>query len=477
MAEQTATEPLWTGAEIARALDITPPAVDVAVSGISIDSRTVERGDLFVAIKGERSDGHRFITAAFDNGAAGALVSRDYAPQVPLAPDEPLFRVNDPFTALEELGRVARARTDARIAAVTGSVGKTTTKEMLRAMLAESGPTHASVKSYNNFMGVPLSLARMPASSRFGVFEIGMNHASEIVPLTKLVRPNVAIVTWVAPVHIEFFASEAEIARAKAEIFEGLEQGGAAILPADNPHFESLAAFAREKSARVVPFGQSPKAEARLVSFERTEEGSVVTADIFDQPVTFALAAPGRHLAQNAVAALAGVSLLGGDVEAASASLARFEVPEGRGRSASFETPQGALLVIDESYNANPASMRAALDVLGQVSPTRYRRRIAVLGDMLELGHDAPQFHASLASAVDSNGIDLVFCAGPLMANLHENLPAGKRGGWASVSEDLREAVLDAVRGGDAVMIKGSLGSRMGPIAEALRTRFASLNG
>jgi len=468
-----ASDPLWTAREIARVLGVAPPAVDVAVSGVSIDSRSVARDDLFVAIKGDRVDGHRFVTAAFDNGASAALVENGFLQQVPSS-DEPLFRVPDTLEALNELGRAARERTDARVAAVTGSVGKTTTKEMLKVMLGESGPTHASVKSYNNLWGVPLSLARMPAATRFGVFEIGMNHAGEIVPLVSLVRPHVAIITWVAPVHIEFFASEAEIARAKAEIFEGLEQGGAAILPADNPHFDSLVAFARDKGVRVLPFGQSPDASARLLSFERTEEGSVVTADILDTRVTFALAAPGRHLAQNAVAALAAVALLGADVAAAAAALASFEAPEGRGRSATFDTPRGPVLVIDESYNANPASMRAALDVLGAVPPARYARRIAVLGDMLELGHGAPQFHAGLASAVDSNAIDLVFCAGPLMANLYESLPPAKRGGRADASEDLCGPVLDAVRGGDAVMIKGSLGSRMGPIAEALRTRFAS---
>ena len=342
-------------------------------------------------------------------------------------------------------------------------------------MLSASGATHASEKSYNNLWGVPLSLARMPKDTAFGVFEIGMNHAGEITPLTRLVRPNIAIVTWVAPVHIEFFNSVAEIADAKAEIFDGLEQGGTAVLPADNEHFARLAAHARSKDARVVTFGESAGVDARLLGYEAVEEGSVVTADILGARVTFLIRARGRHLASNAIAALAGAKLAGAHVETAAEALARFEVPEGRGRSCAFDTPEGTILIIDKSYNANPASMCAALEVLGAMSRTKFARRVAVLGDMLELGHDGPQFHADLASVVDSSGIDLVFCAGRLMAHLYDRLPQHKRGGWAQTSEDLRAVLLDAVRGGDAIMIKGSLGSRMGQLAEALRLRFSNL--
>ena len=288
-------------------------------------------------------------------------------------------------------------------------------------------------------------------------------------------RPHIAIITWVAPVHIEFFKSVAEIADAKAEIFDGFERGGTAILPADNEHFAKLAAHARAKDARVVSFGRSADADARLLGYEAVEEGSAVTADILGTRLTFMIRARGRHLASNAIAALAAAKLAGAPVEKAAESLARFEAPEGRGRSSAFDTPKGTILIIDKSYNANPASMCAALEVLGTMSRAKFARRVAVLGDMLELGHDGPQFHADLASAIDTNGIDLVFCAGPLMANLYERLPKQKRGGWAQKSEDLRALLLDEVRGGDAVMIKGSLGSRMGQLAEALRLRFSNL--
>jgi UDP-N-acetylmuramoyl-tripeptide--D-alanyl-D-alanine ligase len=462
--------PLWTVEEIAATLETSPPdAIGVPVNGVSIDSRTLKRGDLFCAIKGERMDGHRFVGAAIDKGAAAAVVEQAFE----ATSSCPLFRVPDTLEALNALAQQSRKRSKAAIIAVTGSVGKTSTKEMLRTMLSQSGAAHASEKSYNNLWGVPLSLARMPSEAAFGVFEIGMNHAGEITPLTRLVRPNIAIVTWVAPVHIEFFGSAAEIADAKAEIFDGLMSGGTAILPADNEHFARLAAHAPAKDARVVSFGQSADADARLLSYEAVEEGSIVTADILGSRLTFMIRTRGRHLASNAIAALAAAKLAGAHVETAAESLARFEAPEGRGKSFAYDTAGGTILIIDESYNANPASMRAALEVLGTTS-TKFARRVAVLGDMLELGHDGPQFHADLVSAVDSNGIDLVFCAGPLMANLFEELPKQKRGSWAQKSEDLRAVLLDEVRGGDAVMIKGSFGSRMGHLAEALRLRFSN---
>jgi UDP-N-acetylmuramoyl-tripeptide--D-alanyl-D-alanine ligase len=461
-------EPLWTFEEISAATGA-PLATGGTANGVSIDSRTLEAGDLFVAIKGERADGHKFVEAAFERGASAAIVEAGYDP----SSTRPLFRTPDALEALNALGHAARQRPDARIAAVTGSAGKTGTKEMLRVMLAPTGKTHASEKSYNNLWGVPLSLARMPASARFGVFEIGMNHAGEITPLTHLVRPHLAIVTWIAPVHIEFFNSLADIADAKAEIFEGLEQGGAAILPSGNEQFERLAAHAHKHGATVVPFGEEAEGGARLLSFEPQDSGSRVTASILGSKIAFTLGVPGRHLALNAIAALAAVKLVGGELEAAAAAMASFEAPEGRGRRARFETPEGAVLIIDETYNANPASMSAALGVLGGISRAQYRRRIAVLGDMLELGNAGPQYHAGLKSAIDSNDIDLVFCAGPLMAHLYAELPEHRRGGLAGSSQALLPAVLEAVRGGDAVTVKGSLGSRMGPLAEALRMNLA----
>mgnify|MGYP005814118597 CR=1 FL=1 len=461
-------EPLWSFEEISAATRAPLPGSGIA-GGVSIDSRTLGPGDLFVAIKGERANGHEYVEAAFAKGAPAAIVEAGYG----LSGGGALFRVKDTLEALNALARAARARSGARIAAVTGSAGKTGTKEMLRAMLGRSAPTHVSEKSYNNLWGVPLSLARMPKAARFGVFEIGMNHAGEIAPLARLVRPHIAIITCVAPVHLEFFASVAEIADAKAEIFEGFEQGGIAILPAGNEHFGRLAARAREKGAGIIPFGETAGAAARLTSFEAADSSSKAEAEILGSKVRFVLGVPGRHLALNAVAALAAVKLMGADIDAAAAALASFEAPEGRGQRIRFETPQGGVLIIDETYNANPASMRAALGVLGTIPRARYARRIAVLGDMLELGEAGPQFHAELAGAIESSDVDLVFCAGPSMACLYERLPAQKRGAAAPSSQALLPAVIEAVRGGDAVTIKGSLGSRMGILADALRQHLA----
>jgi UDP-N-acetylmuramoyl-tripeptide--D-alanyl-D-alanine ligase len=462
--------PLWTFEEIAAAIGAAAPAQADAVTGVSIDSRTLQPGDLFVAIKGDRIDGHSFIEAAFQKGAPAVIAAQEFG----LESGRAIFRVPDTLEAMNGLARAARKRSSARIVAVTGSVGKTGTKEMLRTALSAAGQTHASDKSYNNLWGVPLSLARMPEAARFGVFEIGMNHAGEIVPLAQMVRPHIAIVTWIAPVHIEFFNSIAEIADAKAEIFEGFEQGGFAILPADNGHFEQLAARALNKRAEIVPFGERAENGARLLSCEPSGAGSRVKASILGSKVDFVLAVPGRHLASNALAALAAVKLCGADLRAAAAALEGFEAPEGRGRRQRFETQDGPALIIDETYNANPASMRAALGVLGAVPRSDYGRRIAVLGDMLELGRQSPKFHAELAEAIGENGIDLVFCAGPLMAHLYNRLPVEKRGGLSFSSEALLPALLSAVHSGDAITIKGSLGSRMGLVADALRSHFAN---
>jgi len=467
-------DPLWTGEEIGAILDMSPLLGEsLKVTGVSIDSRTLQRGDLFVAIKGERTDGHEYVEAAARNGAAGAIVSSNY-PAPASALSLPLLRVPDPLAALNMFGTAARARMEGPVIAVTGSVGKTGTKEMLRAALSPLGNTHASEKSYNNLWGVPLSLARMPRPARFGIFEIGMNHAGEITPLTKMVRPHIAIVTWVAPVHIEFFNSVAEIADAKAEIFEGLEPDGYAVLPLDNEHYDRLALRARCLGRKIVSFGQDKEADAKLLSVTAGDDGLSAEADILGQRLVFQIRAHGVHLAANAIAALAAVKLAGGDVLAAAENLAGFDVPEGRGRRFSFDTPTGPVLLIDETYNANPASMAAAIASLGALSKSRYARRVAVLGDMLELGHGGPQFHAGIKSAIDSNAIDLVFCAGSLMANLYERLPTEQRGGYADSAELLKRQLLDTIEGGDAVMIKGSLGSRMGPLADALKSQFTA---
>ncbi len=465
-------EPLWTWealiAAAGGAADGAPPA---HITGVSIDTRTLEPGDLFVALK-DRRDGHEFVTSAFKAGAAAALVAERY----PRHPDDgALLRVGDPLEALTGIGRTARARLspDARIVAVTGSAGKTGTKEMLRACLARLGPTHASEKSYNNHWGVPLTLARMPAGTAFGVFEIGMNHAGEITPLTRLVRPHVAIITTVGPVHLEFFPSVEAIADAKAEIFSGLEPGGTAVVNRDNPHFERLSARARGKGAAVISFGRNPAADLRCTKIELHPASCDVTVEIAGRPLRYSVGLPGEHIAANSLAVVAALHALGVDVGAAVAALARLDAPSGRGRRVTLPAPGGAILLIDESYNANPASMRAALATLALVPRDEYPRRVAVLGDMLELGAGARDLHLGLKQAVDAAGVDLVFAVGPNMQALFEAIEPARRGCWAESSGDLAAPLLDALRAGDAVMVKGSFGTRMAPLVEAVALKYA----
>ena len=445
-------------------------ALPAEVSGISIDSRTVGKGDAFFAIQGENRDGHDFVDNALKGGAGVAVVASSQRGRFP---DAPLLVVPDVLEALRDLGRAARARSQAKVIAVTGSVGKTGTKEALRLALSADGETHASMASYNNHWGVPLSLARWPASAKYAVFEIGMNHAGEITPLTRLVRPHVAIVTGIEPVHLEFFGSLEKIADAKAEIFVGVETGGAAVLNRDNAQFERLAAAAKTSGIqRVISFGEDSNAEARLLRVSLQADSSTVEASILGQPVTYKLGTPGRHLVLNSLAVLAAVSLAGADLALAALALNNFKPVSGRGARSFLTVPGGNALLIDESYNANPASMCAAIALLGQAPVGKRGRRIAVLGDMLELGPSGAELHRGLADAIKSAGIDLVFCSGPLMRALWEALPSRARGGYAETAAGLEPAVVGAIRAGDAVMVKGSLGSKMGPIVKALEKQF-----
>ena len=359
------------------------------------------------------------------------------------------------------------------VVAVTGSVGKTGTKEALRLALSADGETHASIASYNNHWGVPLSLARCPADAKYAVFEIGMNHAGEITPLTRLVRPHVAIVTGIEPVHLEYFGSLEKIADAKAEIFVGVEPGGAVVLNRDNAQYPRLAAAAKAaRIERLVSFGEQAAADARLLRVSLHADCSTVEAHILGQTVTYKLGAPGRHLVLNSLAVLAAVSLVGADLALAALALNNLKPASGRGTRTVLTVPGGNALLIDESYNANPASMRAAIALLGQASIGKRGRRVAVLGDMLELGPTAAELHRALADAIETAGIDLVFCSGPLMRALWEALPSRARGGYAETAAGLEPTVLDAIRAGDAVMVKGSLGSKMGPIVRALERQF-----
>ena len=466
-------EPLWTVEAMARAMgaerDGTLPA---SVGGLSIDSRTVAPGEAFFAIMGERRDGHEFVPAALAAGAGLAVVAADKRADLPK--DAPLLVVPDVLDGLRDLARAARARSPAKVIAVTGSVGKTGTKEALRAALGPSGETHASVASYNNHWGVPLSLARCPQAARYAVFELGMNHAGEIAPLARLARPQVAIVTAVEPVHLEFFGSVEAIADAKAEIFLGLEPGGAAVINRDNPQFARLNRSAKGAGvARIVSFGEHAKADARLVKSSLHPDCSTVEARIFGTDVTYKLGAPGRHVVLNSLAVLAAVSLVGADLALAALALAQIKPPSGRGARSTLHLGAETALLIDESYNSNPASMRAALALLGQSEVGPRGRRIAVLGEMLELGARGAELHRALVEPVLAHGIDLVFCCGPLMQELWQALPSERRGGYAEASAALEPQVLGAIRPGDAVMVKGSLGSRMGPVVKALERSFS----
>ncbi|SFK68869.1 UDP-N-acetylmuramoylalanyl-D-glutamyl-2,6-diaminopimelate--D-alanyl-D-alanine ligase [Methylocapsa palsarum] len=461
---------LWSGLGLVAPLGarVCGGAPQGGALGISIDTRTLQENDLFFAIRGVESDGHDYVAAAFAKGAFAAVIDEEHAGQ--LAGAGPLFVVRDVLLALERLGIAARGRTRARIAAVTGSVGKTSTKEALRLVLAEAGAVHASVASYNNHWGVPLTLARMPRETSFGVFEIGMNHPGEIEPLTAMVRPHVAIVTTVAPVHLENFAGVEDIADAKGEIFSGLVPGGVAIVHRDIVHYERLRAHAKNSPAgHVASFGAHERADARLIGVTLAADHSVVEAEICGRRLTYPLGAPGRHLALNSLAVLLAARAFGVDLESAAASLAGFKPQPGRGERLTLEAADGPYTLLDESYNANSESMRAAFALAGALPVREGGRRVAVLGDMLELGPAAPAMHADLAADLAANGIDLVFAAGPLMKHLFDALPAALRGAWRERAFDLEPDLREAVRAGDIVVVKGSNGSRMSALVGALK--------
>ncbi len=468
------TRPLWTSDAFLVATGgrpVGPPPE--TVTGISIDSRTIRPGDAFFAIHGDRHDGHDFVSLALAGGAATAVVGEDRLAALGRI-TQSLTVVDDVLGGLCGVGIAARLRSNARIAAVTGSVGKTSTKEMLATALASEGVVHASPASFNNHWGVPLALARMPREAAYGVFEIGMNHAGEIEPLTRMVRPHVAIVTTVGPVHLEYFKDEAGIARAKAEIFLGVEPGGAALINRDNPHYALLAELAREAGVeRIIGFGEHEEAEVRLDEVRLKENVSCVAATVLGEQVAYKLGAPGRHLVQNSLAVLGAVSLLGGDLARAALALAGLAAGKGRGERQELKLPGGTAVLIDESYNANPASMSAAIALLGQTEPGRNGRRIAILGDMLELGRGAEAMHAGLAGPLAEADVDAVFLVGPLMRALWDALPVRLHGGYTEKASDMEPLVAEAIASGDVIMVKGSNASRMGPLVETIKARFA----
>jgi UDP-N-acetylmuramoyl-tripeptide--D-alanyl-D-alanine ligase len=462
---------LWTDTEAAAATGGRVSA-KFAARGVSIDTRTLAKDDLFCAIEGVSQDGHRYVSAAFAAGAAAALVQSGRI----ASPEGPVLEVPDTLEALRGLGRAARARSTAKIAAVTGSVGKTGTKEALRAVLAAQAATHASEGSLNNHWGAPLSLARMARDAAYGIFELGMNHPGEIMPLTELVRPHVALITWIAPAHTAFFKSVAEIADAKAEIFTGMK-GGTAVLPRDSEHFDRLAAAAEKAGvARVIAFGAHRAAEARLVDADLGATQSTVTAEILGTRLRYAIGSPGRHWVANSLAVLATAHALGADLAKAAAALAHVQPPKGRGQRHRVVLANGngrngghpGFTLIDESYNASPEAVRAALATLALAAPEPGGRRIAVLGDMRELGDEADAIHAALAPAFVGAKVDQVFTCGTHTAALDAALPQAIRGAHAPDSAALQPLVVKAVRAGDVVMVKGSLGSKMAPIVQAL---------
>lgn len=456
------TAALWTSADAAAATGGRATQAWTA-NGISIDTRTLDKGDLFVALAGPNFDGHDFVAGAFEAGAAAAMVSRIEDD----ADTHALLVVDETLDALSGLAAAARTRMTGRIVAITGSVGKTGVKEALAHALSHQGSTSASRSSLNNHWGVPLSLARMPADTAYGVFEIGMNHAGEITPLTRLCRPDVAVVTAIAPAHMAFFDSLEEIARAKAEIFLGLDKG-VAVINRDSEFFDLLADAARDAGAtEIIGFGRHADADMRLIECYSDATGSDVTANWRGQVLAYRIGQPGTHWAYNGLAVLAAAHALGADIEAAAGALATLPQIAGRGAVHTIPWGGGAIRLIDDSYNANPESMSAALKTLGHMTPDG-GRRVAILGDMLELGEISPAAHANLKSHIEKNGIDLVYLVGAEMAALADVLDRNRLGGIAGDAAQMLPLVMSGLATGDVVTVKASNGIGLGRIVDAL---------
>ncbi len=464
---------LWTSTDAVAATGGQSTA-DWQANGVSIDTRTLQAGDLFVALKADR-DGHDFVAAALEKGAAAALVS--HVPEG-VSPTAPLLIVPDVLKALEDLGRAARARTDARVVGITGSVGKTSTKEMLRAILSGQGRTHAAEASYNNHWGVPLTLARMPADTQFAVIEIGMNHPGEIAPLARLAKLDVALVTNVAPAHLEAFDSIEGIAHEKASIFDGLIPGGTAIFNADIATTPILRQKAQGLGARTLSFGAGPDADWRLLDTRLNEDTTVARATCRGEALLFKVSSPGRHFALNALAALAAAEALGADPTISACDLGLWQPPPGRGQRERVIldlVEETFFDLIDDAFNANPASLAAALDVLIAARPTDGigrvggGRRIAILGDMLELGPTEAALHAEIARHPGLSAIHVIHCVGPRMKALHQALPRAQRGEWVPTAADLLPRARVLIDAGDILLVKGSKGSKVSLIVDALR--------
>ena len=464
---------LWTTDALIEAMDGRPVGrMPEGVTGISIDSRTLQPGEAFFAIRGEKFDGHDFVTAAMAAGAAVLVVSEARLPSLGRLA-MPMIVVPDVLHGLERAGAAARARTKAKVIAITGSAGKTTTKEAMRHALSAVGKVHASDKSFNNHWGVPLTLARMPADCDYAIFEIGMNHPGEIRPLVKLVRPHIGVVTLIAAAHLGHFRSLEEIAKAKAEIFEGVEPDGHALINRDDDRFKLLEKAAKAAGvAHVWGFGEHSRAQFKLLKYKAQADSSTITAKIAGQEICAKVGAPGRHMVQNALAVLGAAHLAGADLAKVVLALGGIQAERGRGRRHTLNHPGGAFTLIDESYNANPASMKAAIELLDATPVGPGGRRIAVLGDMLELGSHAARLHAGLADVIAETSTDLVFLAGPEMKALADRLPVDFHTEYRATVEELQALVLKAVRPGDAVMVKSSNGIGFSRIVDALTKAF-----
>jgi UDP-N-acetylmuramoyl-tripeptide--D-alanyl-D-alanine ligase len=455
---------LWTSDEVSKALSPIVAVRPFEADGVTFDSRAVGKGDLFFALSGETTDGHGFVADALARGAAAAVVSRDVE-----GARGTLIRVPDTMKALVALGRAGRRRSKARIASVTGSVGKTSTKDALRAMLSAQAPTSASVASYNNHVGVPISLARLPREARYGVFEIGMNHPGEIEPLARQVEAHVGVVTNVGPAHIGHMGSEEAIADEKGCLFAGMAEGAVAVLNCDNRHYARLVEKARQFGvSRIVGFGRSDIAGARLVSCDLQDSGSDVVALIHGRRIEYRLGAAGEHWVLNSVAALAVAEALGVDATKAAATLADLKASPGRGARRLLQFGTGTIELLDESYNGNPVSVRAMLAVLARTEPKAGGRRMLALGDMRELGEQADALHAGLADAVASSGAAQVFLCGQHMQALWQKLAPAQRGVHRPDSVALAGEFAAALRAGDVVAVKGSLGSKMKIVVDAI---------
>lgn len=459
---------LWTAKDAATATGGKTTG-DWTATGISIDSRKVSEGDLFIALKGPNFDGHKFAQAALDAGAYAVMVSDAGG----IANKDKVLLVDDTMAALERLGIAGRKRSNAKIVAITGSVGKTGTKEALKYVLSQQGKTHASPASFNNHWGVPITLASLPKDAEFGVFEIGMNHPGEISPLVKMVKPAVALITTVVGAHTEFFKDEAEIAMAKAEIFDGLDSDGTVILNRDNMHYFALARRAKELGiSKIRCFGTDAVSDYRLFEANIVTDGSAVRARVGGRDLEYFIGCPGEHWVLNSLAVLGCVEAIGADLVRAAQDLADVTPPSGRGETSVINLPNGngTFTLIDDAYNANPTSMMAGIKVLSQTKPGEGGRRIAVLGEMRELGDSAVQMHADLHHPLTALDIDRVYAVGPMMAELDKTLPAERNAGHFATAEDAIEPIKADLRDGDVVLVKGSLGIYVSKIVSALKS-------